>query len=164
MADLKKTEHARTTFGILCRALDNNEWRYTKNMEKLTIECGAQGEDLPMEITIKVDADRQIVMFLSRMPFAIQEDKRLDVAVAVSAINNAIVDGCFDYDIVSGNMFFRMTNSFMDSIISGEVFSYMLFCACKTIDDYNDKFFMLSKGMMSLEQFISTLEKEQGRM
>lgn len=31
----------------------------------------------------------------------------------------------------------------------------MLVVSCHTIDDYNDKFFMLGKGMMSVENFIS---------
>ncbi|MBR6742530.1 MAG: hypothetical protein IKM09_03700, partial [Clostridia bacterium] len=97
-------------------------------------------------------------MLISHMPFVIHEDKRLDVAIAVTALNNRLVDGCFDYDIKSGHMFFRMTNSFIDSRLDEEVFAYMLFCACKTIDDYNDKFLMLDKGMLSLEQFLSSLD------
>ena len=157
MAELKNLEQAKSVFTTLCQALDKHEWHYKKDEEKLSIECGAQGDDLPMEITVKVDAERMLVMLLSHMPFAIQEDKRLDVAVAVSAINNALVDGCFDYDIASGHMFFRMTNSFIESKISDEVISYMLFCSCQIIDEYNDKFLMLAKGMISMDQFLSTL-------
>ncbi len=157
MADEKNIAQAKAAFSTLCQALDKHEWHYEKEEEKLSIECGAQGEDLPMKITVKVDADRRLIMLLSHLPFVIQEDKRLDVAIAVSAINNALVDGCFDYDVASGHMFFRMTNSFLESTISEEVFTYMLFCSCQTIDEYNDKFLMLAKGMISIEQFLSTL-------
>lgn len=158
MAELKNLEQAKTVFATVCQALDKHEWRYKKDEEKLSIECGAQGDDLPMEITIRVDAERRLVMLLSHMPFVIQEDKRLDVAIAVSAINNLLVDGCFDYDVTTGHMFFRMTNSFIESEPSAEVFSYMLFCACHTIDEYNDKFLMLAKDMLSMEQFLSAIE------
>ena len=158
MADHKNLEQAKSVFGTLCRALDKHEWHYKKDEDKLSIECGARGEDLPMEITFKIDADRMLAMLISHMPFVIHEDKRLDVAIAVTALNNRLVDGCFDYDIKSGHMFFRMTNSFIDSRLDEEVFAYMLFCACKTIDDYNDKFLMLDKGMVSLEQFLSSLD------
>lgn len=157
MDELKNIEQANATFATLCNALDKNDWHYKKDAEKLSIECGAQGDDLPMEITVKVDAKRQLIMLISHMPFVIQEDKRLDIAIAVSAINNALVDGCFDYDVASGHMFFRMTNSFMESKISEDVFNYMIFCSCQTIDEYNDKFLMLAKGLISLEQFLSTL-------
>lgn len=157
MAELKNYEQAKVTFTTLCQALDNHQWHYKKDEDELSIECGVQGDDLPMEITVKVDADRMLVLLISHMPFVIQEDKRLDVAVAVSAINNALVDGCFDYDLATGHMFFRMTNSFIESKISEAVFAYMLFCSCQTIDEYNDRFLMLAKGMISIEQFLSSL-------
>lgn len=157
MAEQKNFEQAKAVFATLCQTLDNQEWRYKKDEEKLSIECGARGDDLPMDITVKVDARRMLVLLLSHMPFVIQEDKRLDVAIAVSVINNVLVDGCFDYDVASGHMFFRMTNSFIESKISEEVLAYMLFCSCKTIDEYNDKFLMLAKGLISVEQFLSSM-------
>lgn len=157
MSEIKNLEQAKATFETLCKALDNHEWHYERNEEKLSIECGAQGDDLPVEISVRVDANRMLAILVSHLPFVIQEDKRLDVAVAVSAINNVLADGCFDFDISSGHIFFRMTNSFIESKISEEVFSYLLFCSCKTIDDFNDKFLMLGKGMISIEQFLASL-------
>lgn len=157
MAELKNVEKAQATFATLCRTLDKHEWRYKKDDEKLSLTCGARGDDLPIELRIDVDADRMLIILISHLPFVIQEDKRLDVAIAVSAINNMLVDGCFDYDVASGHMFFRMTNSFIESTISEEVFSYMLFCSCHTIDEYNDKFLMIGKGMISIEQFLKSL-------
>ncbi len=159
MAEQKNLAQAQSVFRTLCSAFETNEWNYKKDEEKLEIECGAQGDDLPMELTIKVDAERMLVMFISHLPFVIQEDKRLDAAIAVSAINNLLVDGCFDYDVKSGHMFFRMTNSFMDSIIGEKVFSYMLLVSCKIIDEYNDKFLMISKGIISIEQFLTSLNQ-----
>ncbi len=159
MADEKKLAQAKEVFETLCRTLDNHEWKYSKDEEKLSIECGAQGEDLPMNLTLKVDAERSLVMLLSHIPFPIPEDKRLDVAIAVSAVNNRLVDGSFDYDITKGNMFFRLTNSYLESVLGEDVIAYMLFCSCQTIDEYNDKFLMLAKGIISVEQFISTVLK-----
>ncbi len=159
MADERKLAQAKSVFETLCRTLDKHEWKYGKDEEKLMIECGAQGDDLPMKITVKVDPERSLIMLLSHIPFVIREDKRLDLAIAVSAVNNSLVDGSFDYDVTKGNMCFRMTNSYIESIIGEEVISYMLFCSCQTIDEYNDKFLMLSKGIVSIEQFISTVLK-----
>ena len=157
MAEQKNLEQAQSVFGTICQTLDKQGWHYKKNEEKLSIECGAQGDDLPMEVTFSVDAGRMVVMLLSHLPFVIQEDKRLDVAIAVSALNNALSDGSFDYDVASGHMFFRMTNSFLESKLGEDVFTYMLICSFRIIDDYNDKFLMLAKGMISLEQFLSSL-------
>ncbi len=157
MDDLKNLKQAKEAFDTLCQLFDKFKWHYKKNEDDLSIECGIQGDDLPMEINVNVDADRRLVMLLSHMPLIVQEDKRLDAAVAVSAVNNILVNGCFEYDITSGHMFFRITNSFIESKISEEVFAYMLFCSCQTIDKYNDKFLMLAKGMISIEQFLSLL-------
>jgi hypothetical protein len=110
-----------------------------------------------MKITIKVDPDRMLILLLSHLPFVIQEDKRLEAAIAISAINNILVDGCFDYNVVSGHMFFRMTNSFLECAASEEIFSYLLYCSCRIIDEYNDKILMLSKGMLSLERFLELI-------
>lgn len=153
MAD-EKLERAQKVYETLCATLDKHEWHYQKNEERLSIECGAQGEDLPMEITIRVDTERQLIMLLSHLPFIISEDKRLDVAIATSIANNGLVDGSFDFDITDGHMFFRMTSSFIESDIGSELFTYMLMVSCHTIDEYNDRFLMLGKGMMSIEDFM----------
>lgn len=153
MAD-EKLERAQKVYETLCATLDKHEWHYQKNEERLSIECGAQGEDLPMEITIRVDTERQLIMLLSHLPFIISEDKRLDVAIATSIANNGLVDGSFDFDITDGHMFFRMTSSFIESDIGSELFTYMLMVSCHTIDEYNDRFLMLGKGMMSIKDFM----------
>ena len=158
MAHTPNMELARATFATLCRTLEMHDWRYEKDEETMTLTCSAKGDDLPMEFTVKIDAERMVVVMFSYMPFTIQEDKRLDAALAITAVNYALVHGTFDYNIATGDIYFRMTNSFLDSTLSEELLAYMLFCSCKTIDDYIDKFLMLSKGMISLEQFLKSLD------
>ena len=150
----EKLQRAQRTFKNLCQNLDEHKWHYEKDEENLEIECSARGEDLPMDIRIIVHADRQLIILLSVMPFIAPDTKRLDVAIATSIVNNKLVDGSFDYDVTSGHMVFRMTSSFIESEIDSEVFTYMLMVSCHTIDEYNDKFFMLGKGMLSINQFL----------
>lgn len=157
MAEQEKLKLTKTTFDTLCKALEHHDWHFKKDEENLTIECGAQGDDLPMEITIVVDLERMLIILMSHLPFVMPDDKRIDAAVAVSAVNYALVDGSFDYDIKSGHMIFRMSNSFRESLVGEELFMYMILVSCHTIDEYNDKFLMLSKGMLSLEQFIEKI-------
>ncbi|MCM1364992.1 MAG: YbjN domain-containing protein [Faecalibacterium sp.] len=148
---------ARKTFKTLCNFLDNDDWHYEKDEEKLTVECTARGDDLPIDYSIEIDAERELVFLLSRLPFKVSEDKRLDAAIAVSIINDRLANGCFDYNIKSGFLAFRMTNSFRDSELGEELFSYMIISSGITVDKYNDKLFMLSKGMLTLEKFIEDL-------
>lgn len=155
MADEVKLEKAKKVYETLCAALNNRGWHFVKDDEKLSIECEAHGEDLPMNVDVKVDPDRGLIMLLSRLPFVVPEDKRVDFAIAVSCVNNQIVNGSFDYDFVGGRMFFRLTNSFIESEIGEELIFYMIMVSFRTIDDFNDKFFMLAKGLTSLEAFIT---------
>ena len=154
MADLKETRQAQTAFNTLCDMLDDHEWKYHRDDEKLRIECGANGEDLPIDIRITVDADKQLVTLLSQLPFKVPEDDRVLGAVSVCAANYNMVDGNFDYNLSSGSIIFRLTSSIRESLVSKDVFEYMLFVSCATIDNYNDKFLMLIKHAMSLEDFI----------
>lgn len=150
----EKMQHAKRTFETLCQTLDSHEWHYKKDEEALRIECGAQGDDLPIEIIIDVDADRQLIVLLSPIPVLFSEEKRLDAAIATSVVNNHLVDGSFDFNVMDGHMFFRMTTSFLESDLSNDLFTYMLMCSCSTVDEYNDKFLMLQLGNLSVKDFI----------
>ena len=157
MADI---ERAKRVYSTLCGYLDGDNWKYDKDDERLIIYCEATGEDLPMEIRIFVDSDRQIIRLFSRLPFVVPEDARLDVAVAVGFSNSNLADGSFDFDINKGDLYFRMTSSFVDSEIGQELFGYMVLCSFRTIDDFNDKFLALAKGMINIEKFLSLVGLE----
>ena len=154
MADEIVMRHARNAFSTLCEMLDSNGWRYDRDDENLVIKCGASGEDIPIDIKIKVNAEKQLVSLYSHLPFDVPEEDRVMAAIAVSAANFSMVDGSFDYNIGSGSILFRMTSSIRESLVSKDMFEYMLFVSCSTVDHYNDKFLMLFKHVISLEDFI----------
>ncbi len=155
MADEKKLKQARAAFDTLCQMLDDNEWNYDKDEEELVITCGVNGEDLPININVRVNVDSQLVSVLSYLPFKIPEDKRAEIAMAISAVNYILADGSFDYNFLDGSVMFRMTSSFVASLISKTVFEYMVMVSCKTMDDFNDKFLMIVKDKIDLQDFIN---------
>lgn len=158
MSDEKTLKQARAAFKTLCDMLDDNDWNYEKDEDELVIRCSARGDDLSMDLKIEIDAERKLVILLSPMPFSVGEDKRVALAVATSIANYRLVDGSFDYDITSGRIIFRMTSSYRDSLIGKELFEYMLFVSCRTIDDYNDKFLTISKSNMETDEMIKFLD------
>ena len=158
MAEEKDLKQAQTVYKSLCNMLDERGWRYQKNEQELSIRCGAQGEDLPMEIIIEVDAERQLASLISPMPFEVPENRRAELAIAVTQANNGMVDGSFDYDFLSGRILFRMTSSFRQSLIGKAMFAYMLECSCYTIDEYNDKFLAVAKNNMSIHEIIDFIK------
>lgn len=154
MDDLATLQKAKTVFENLCTALDNKGLKFQRNDDELSIYLIMNGDDIPMHINMRVDADRQLISVISIFPFDICEDKRVDATLAVCYVNDRLADGSFDYNIKDGTLLFRMTASFRDSLIGEEAFIYMLACSSTTIDAFNDKFLMLDKGMITLEQFI----------
>ena len=160
MADEKEIRQAKTAYDTLCEMLKEREWHYESDEDNFTIMCGARGEDLPMEIRVQVDPERLIVTLLSQMPFSVPEDKRVEMALAVSAVNYALVDGSFDYNFVDGTLLFRMTSSYRESLVGKDMFEYMLYVSCKTIDDYNDKFLMIIKEKMTLEDLVKFIAED----
>lgn len=155
--DKKKLKQAQTVYDDFCTMLDEREWTYDK-ADNLVIETGARGDDLAMDLTIRVDADRQLVILHSPMPFTVPENMRKEMAVAVSCANHCMVDGDFDYDYETGKIYFRLTTSFRDSLISKEVFEYVIGVSLNTIDDYNDKFLTVVKKEMNYEQILGFIE------
>lgn len=150
-------EKAKEVFDALVNMLDTRDWKYDKFEEDLVIKSGIKGDDLPIEFLIVVKPSNQVVQLLSRLPFQIPEDKRVDAAIAICVANNGLVDGSFDYDISEGDITFRLTCSYRESFLSADLFEYMILVSAGTIDNYNDKFFMIAKDMMTVSQFI---EKE----
>ncbi|HPY85050.1 MAG TPA: hypothetical protein PLS20_08470 [Ruminococcus flavefaciens] len=61
----KDIQQAQAVFEIAKGALDDNEWKYKCDEEKLSITRSSQGEDLPIDINIRVDAKRQLLLFAS---------------------------------------------------------------------------------------------------
>ena len=157
MANEQFKASAQAAYGTLCAAMDQQGWHYQKHEENLAITCSVKGEDLSMDVMVSIDTERQFVMVLSRLPFITQENKRLDMGVAVSLVNEKLVAGSFDCHMDKGEVYFRMTSSIFDMEPSSEVFLCMVNSSCMIIDAYNDKLMMLGKGMVSVQQFAQSI-------
>ena len=153
MCDEKKLKKARSVYNTLCEMLDDKKLTYKKHEEDLVITITMNGDDLPMPFVINIDASRELIRVVSSIPVTFGEDKRIEGALAACRLNYALADGSFDFDCKNGKVVYRMTSSYIDSLISKDLFEYMIGTACYTVDVYNDKFLMLSKGMITLEEF-----------
>lgn len=154
----KNLKQAQAVYKTFCDMLDGRNWHYKKDDEKLEIKCGAQGDDLPMELKIMVDSKRLLIAIYSFMPFEVPESRRKEMAVAVARANYGMVDGSFDYDYNTGKIVFRITSSYRDSLVGKDMCEYLLMCACFTIDRYNDKFLVISKNDMTIDEIIKFIE------
>lgn len=149
---------AREVYNTLCGALDAAGFKYQMFEDDLVIKLTATGEDLPMEFLLNVDAKRELVRIHSRQPFSFGANN-INGAVATSCINNLLVDGSFDYNYENGDVYYRMTSSYRESLISPDLLLYMIACSLQIVDEYNDKLLMLAKNMITIEQFVGAINK-----
>lgn len=150
--DEKKCQ-AKKVFEVLCSAIEGRSWTYEKKEDTYTVIFHVSGEDIPMPFGIQIDPESALIRLTSPLPFSMPEGKRVEGAIAVSAVNYGLADGNFDYDLANGSIVFRMTTSYRDSVIGEKLFQYMISNACQTVDAYNDKFLMLAKGLIEINAF-----------
>ncbi len=159
MAEVNMTK-AKEVYRTLLKMLDAKKFKYERHDEDLLIKSGIRGEDLPVEFIMVVIPKNEVVQFISPMPFNIAEDKRVEAAVAVAIANYGLINGSFDFDLSDGEIRFRLTTSYRDSTLGKDLFEYMMMVGASTVDNYNDKFLMLSKGIITVEQF---MEQEKAK-
>ena len=159
MSDINKKAAAQKVFDTLCASLDARNWHYEKDVMNgnQLVHFGVKGEDIPMSFIIVVDEERQVIRLLSRLPFTVEQDKRIDLAIATTAVTNTLANGGFDYDITSGSITFRLTASFIESTIGDGMLRYLVNVSTITVDRYNDKFLALSKGLTDITDFLGGL-------
>lgn len=156
MAEEIKMDLAKEIYSTLCLALDRREWHYKKDEESLVVHFGVNGDDIPMDFIFAVDAERQLVRVMSPLPFKFSEDKRMDGAIATCVASFGLADGSFDYDISTGIVIFRMTATYRESKLGDGLFQYMISCSTAMVDEFNDKFLAIEKGLLSIGDFIAS--------
>lgn len=155
----KKQKQARIVFNTFCSMLDKDDWKFRKDDDEMHIECNVTGWDLPFQIQIDIDADRELIRLRSQLP-NIPRGKRTEAALAICVINYRLINGCFEYDYTDGETLFRMANSYAGSIVGEEMCHYIIMCACSTIDQYNDLLARYMLGDMSLEELIEKINSD----
>lgn len=150
-----KEKQAQKMFAKLTKMLDKRDWSYSKNESKLMIMSGVQ-DDLPLQFVMLMDVERELIFFRSDLPFSMPEDKLIEGALAICAINCNMVQGSFGYDVTSGAIHFRHTFSYKDgSDLSDDALEAMIYVAAGTVAEYNDKLEKLAKGEISFKSFLS---------
>ena len=161
MAEEKNAvQQAKTVYGTLCKMLTDKGLKFKSFDEDLTVTFGFKGEDIPVEIIANIDPERLLITMFSQLPFTVPENKRADVALAISMVNCSIVDGSFGFDYNKGTVVFKITSRFNESLIGKSLLEYMMVICYHTVERFNDKFFLIANGKMSLEELQQFIREE----
>ena len=148
----KKTflHQAENAFNTLIDLFTELNWEFLTDRENLSVSCVLTGKDFPVPITVTCDKKRGVVSVYSKLSFTIDAHIKDKIAVAVCMINGVLSDGCFDFDYNLGKILFRTGLVYNDSVVSREALLQIISATLNTVDEFNDKLFTLSKGLLDL--------------
>lgn len=145
------TALTKDTFNALLQAVKDNGWSCIHNENNLTVQYGLTVGDLQLDFYIMLDAQRQLAILVCKLPFTFVKGRRVDGAVATSAINYELIDGNFAYDFPNGLCHFKLTTSYRESVISPKAFAFMLNYSVWVLDKYYKRLYRIALGMESAE-------------
>ena len=149
----KSFKNAKKVYETLCGALDSIGWRYDRHDDDFIVTLGVNGEDIPMWLVLGVDADKELIRCMSRIPVEFDSENMVDGSIACAYATWRIIDGRFALDISKGEVNFEIASSFAGSLISKELIKYLVGTAVNTIDDFNDGIVAVANGSMSIGDF-----------
>ncbi len=150
---------AKRVYETLCASMDEKGWKYEKNEENLAVVTGTGTDDLPIELAMIVEPQAQLVTLLSRLPIEVPEDKMADICVALTAINDRLLIGSFDYYLKTQQIFFRSSLSFRGALLDREVFFAQLMTSCEAIDRFDLPLKGLAEGMITITELLDLVTK-----
>lgn len=143
---------------------DSFDWKYQTHEIKegtYVLETGTKGDDFDIHIYINFDGERKLIYISSPLPFQIAPEKRAEVSLAINVINYSLCEGSFDYDLEDGSISYRLTQSLRGDIeINNELCEHLFRLVLFTVENYNDKIFMVSKGKMSLKDLKKDIDSD----
>lgn len=155
----QKKKEAKIVFDSLVQHLHDIKLNFAQEEldDRYVVRFNMSGDDIPMRFFIYVNPDKQLITLHSPQPVTFPADK-IDLACkAICAINYRLTDGDFQIDVRDGEVLFNMSNSYAGSLISKDVFDYMLGMSINIVDEFNDKLLMLSKGLIDLDTLMRDL-------
>lgn len=135
-------------YALLCKALDEMGLKYTKKEEEHMVRLSVQSH----EMILRIDAHHRV--FLASPMCYMPKNKRVEGVIMTGAASNALVNGSFDYNIEDGLILYRMTQMYEKCHVETAMFQEMIQCAYALVNRYHMDFLTISKGLMSLEEFV----------
>lgn len=156
MATEKQIKAAKAVYDTVIRHMDTVGLKYDEidmPNDAYMVKLGFKGNDLPMELFVIVDADKELIIVKSPEFTTFSAENISTAAMAICAINDSILDGSYALDIDTGSVMWTVTSCFRGSLVGEETIHYLIGVSAQTVDEYNDKLMMLNMGVLDLDGF-----------
>ncbi len=162
MTESQKNNQARMTLAAVENALRSYGWNYRPwNSEySLVTQGGLECDGWECDIGIRVRANQQALTMIFQPPIPdILKNKPVEAAVAVCAANASIPDGCFNFDVEEGRLYFRVAHWYGDCAPGPKLIESMLSTGLNTVSHYMEDFRNIANGRLAAMDFV---ERERG--
>ena len=158
MDDIKQ-KIATSVYNTIISVLDGKGYETKRDDDNLTAYCHVQSDVLPISFAVIVDAEKQLLTIVESSSITFPKDSLTDGAIAACVTNCLLVDGSFHFEYATGNMLFRISSSFKDSVISADVFEYLLRRTYNTILTYGPELTKLANGGIMIGAYVYFTEE-----
>lgn len=159
---MSKEDRARTMYGTICQTMDDMDWRYTKKEDdaNLYVTTASKGGNCDViYVNIAVGIKNSSIYVYSPMTFKVPQERRDDVALAITRINWTMLNGCFDMNYADGYLSFKVADFFLDSILGSEVVKYMILVVCSMVDKHIKYILDVIDGRMTIAELEEELKR-----
>ena len=150
---------AQKVYSTLCTQLDNMKWKNSRYDLTRTISTTAVGKDLTVNLRFYVSEQRKLFYVKSPLPFIVPEATRDVVGKALHIANFSMLNGCFEYNVDTGYVGFKILMPIEGCEVSLAACKYMILLTCQMVDKFNDKLLAVAKELMTLQQFNDFVQK-----
>ena len=157
--DKNDKKAAVNEFDALCAALEDRGWDFEKNKDDFSVGFTANGKDMPVEVTLKINPELMTVSAFAAPPVQTPEGMDEQLAVATVILNDGVIHGNFDYDKNGRRIIFRVSTSYRDTALDKEVYLYLIAAAFTSVDQTASTIKALCDGTLAVEQMIATLAR-----
>lgn len=159
---------AQVAYKSILDVVKQKELSFTQDDEKLSVKLHFWTDSLTVEIFLSVDKERNLIRLSSPLSFRFSETKSPDAIFAITAVNNYLPNGCFDFNTADRRIIFKIYNAysvhddgtaiFGAKTINQKNITYMLDVAASYITAFGMPFFSLSTNAITLPMFLEKLK------
>ena len=150
-----KEKYALDNYKLVCKCLDELEVVYKKDDEKLEASFLFKDDEGKNYVPFfSINPDQQLIVLNVYPDFVISHENILPVAIAISQINYGLFDGSFDLNVASGDIAFKLTTNFWDSLLSTEVVKQMLMVGLDGAREFFPTIKKISDNELDVDEFL----------
>lgn len=150
------SEKRQALYDQIRSVLDELKLSYTPRDEAYGVQYNLGGE-VPKSFFFY--AEERKLTIISKLPFIVPEEKWLEGAIAVAAVNQRLESGLFEYDVETGEILFHQSYFVGDSVLGKTIFHHMIHYSDYSVEQYSMSFLEFVSGRLELSAFLEKIKK-----